>query len=274
MVSRGLADSRPRAVELIELGHVLVSGARADKPARLVAASEPIELLGPPARFVGRGGLKLEAALDRFGLSVTGCRVLDAGSSTGGFTDCLLQAGAATVYAVDVGRGQLHERLRHDPRVVSRERLDIRDVTIETVGGTPVDLVVADLSFISVVRAVPVLVGPVAVAGAPVVILVKPQFEAGRVEVSRGRGIIRDPDIHRRTLGEVVGALEQAGAAIMGVMPSPITGSAGNTEFLLAARTPGWQAEVPRAGVGRPLDDVPAALDRAVADARSLHAGG
>ncbi len=210
----------------------------ADKPARLVAAAEPIELVGGPPPFVGRGGEKLLAALTRFGIEVRGRRALDAGASTGGFTDCLLQAGASSVVAVDVGRGQLHERLRADPRVISREQLDIRDVTLASVGGVPFDLVTADLSFISVVRAVPVLVGEVAAPEAPVVILVKPQFEAGRAEASRGRGVIRDPAVHRRTLGEVASALRASGAAIMGAMPSPITGSAGNVEFLLYAHTP------------------------------------
>jgi 23S rRNA (cytidine1920-2'-O)/16S rRNA (cytidine1409-2'-O)-methyltransferase len=230
-----LAGSRPQAVTMIEQGLVLVSGSVADKPARLVAPGEPLELRGPPPRYVSRGGEKLHAALVRFGIDVRGARALDAGSSTGGFTDCLLQAGAASVIAVDVGRGQLHERLRADPRVEGRERLDIRDVTLATVGGAPVDVVVADLSFISVGRVVPVLVGEVAAPGAPVVVLAKPQFEAGRAEASRWRGVIRDPEVHRRTLGEVAGALAGAGAAIMGVMPSPITGQAGNVEFLVHA---------------------------------------
>ncbi len=218
---------------------MLVSGSIADKPARLVSPAEPIELMGDPPPFVSRGGEKLRAALDRFGLDPTGWRILDAGASTGGFTDCLLQAGAASVVAVDVGHGQLHPKLRGHPRVVNLERLDIRQVDRETVGGLPVDMVVADLSFISATRAVPVLTGEVAVPGAPLVVLVKPQFEAGRVEASRGRGVIRDPEIHRRTLGEVATALGDAGAVIMGAMPSPLTGHSGNVEFLLYARTPG-----------------------------------
>ena len=224
---------------MIARGVVLVSGSIADKPARLVSPAEPIELMGDPPPFVSRGGEKLRAALDRFGLDPTGWRILDAGASTGGFTDCLLQAGAASVVAVDVGHGQLHPKLRGHPRVVNLERLDIRQVDRETVGGVPVDMVVADLSFISATRAVPVLTGEVAVPGAPLVVLVKPQFEAGRVEASRGRGVIRDPEIHRRTLGEVATALGDAGAVIMGAMPSPLTGHSGNVEFLLYARTPG-----------------------------------
>ena len=252
-------------MELISRGVVLVSGTLADKPARLVSPAEPIELLGDPPPFVSRGGEKLRAALDRFALDPAGLRALDAGASTGGFTDCLLQAGAARVVAVDVGHGQIHPRLRGDPRVVNLERLDVRDVTLATVEGEPVDLVVADLSFISATRAVPVLTGPVATPGAPLVVLVKPQFEAGRVEASRGRGVIRDPVVHRRTLAEVATALVDAGAVIMGVMPSPLTGHAGNIEFLLYARTPSAGAA---AG-----DDVDAMLDAAVDEAHPDPAG-
>jgi len=239
---------------MIARGVVLVSGSVADKPARLVSPAEPIELLGDPPRFVSRGGEKLQAALDRFAIDPSGLRALDAGASTGGFTDCLLQAGAAHVIAVDVGHGQLHPRLRAHPSVTNRERLDIRQVTAETVGGVPVDLVVADLSFISATRATGVLVGDVAVPDAPVVVLVKPQFEAGRVEASRGRGVIRDPAIHRRTLGEVATALGDAGAVIMGAMPSPLTGHSGNVEFLLHARTPGLRPAPAPTDVDRLLD--------------------
>jgi 23S rRNA (cytidine1920-2'-O)/16S rRNA (cytidine1409-2'-O)-methyltransferase len=276
-VVRGLADSRPRAEALIGQGLVLVSGSVALKPGRMVAAAEPIELLGTGPRFVSRGGEKLDAALTRFGLDVVGRRALDAGASTGGFTDCLLQAGADTVFAVDVGRGQLHARLRHDARVVSHERTDIRGVTLATVEGIPVDVVTADLSFISVLRAVPVLVGPVAAPGADLVVLVKPQFEAGRAEASKGRGVIRDPEVHRRVLGEVTGALAAAGADIMDAMPSPITGPAGNVEFLLHARMPA--APAVEAGTGRrtapvAVGDLPSRLDRVVAEAHGQKASG
>ena len=266
LVARGLAESRPQAVELIARGVVLVSGSLAEKPARLVSPAEPVELLGDAPRFVGRGGDKLRAALDRFAIDPSGLAALDAGASTGGFTDCLLQAGAVRVVAVDVGHGQLHPKLRGDSRVRNYERLDIRAVTLATVDGSAVDLVVADLSFISATRAVPVLTGEVAVPGASLVLLVKPQFEAGRVEVSRGRGVIRDPDIHRRTLGEVATALEDAGAVIMGAMPSPITGHAGNVEFLLHARTPGGGS------LSRP-DATDALLEEALAEARESDPG-
>jgi 23S rRNA (cytidine1920-2'-O)/16S rRNA (cytidine1409-2'-O)-methyltransferase len=268
-VDRGLAESRHQAASLIEQGLVLVSGSRADKPARLVAAGEPVELLGPAPRYVSRGGEKLRAALDRFSIDVTGARALDAGASTGGFTDCLLQAGAASVVAIDVGRGQLHDRLRRDARVTNLEQQDIRDVTLETIGGTAVEVVTADLSFISLARTVPWLTGELAAPGATVVVLAKPQFEAGRVEASRGKGIIRDPDIHRRTLGEVGGALTASGAAIMGVMPSPITGQAGNIEFLLHA------VAHPIGTILPSRSDVESMLDAAVTEAHpSTSAGG
>jgi 23S rRNA (cytidine1920-2'-O)/16S rRNA (cytidine1409-2'-O)-methyltransferase len=191
-------------------------------------------VLGDPPRFVSRGGEKLAAALVSFAVDVTGRRALDAGASTGGFTDCLLQAGAASVIAVDVGHGQLHERLRADPRVDVRERTHVRDLSVPAIG-EPVDVLVADLSFISLRSVLPGLLGLCA-PGADLVLLVKPQFEAGRDEASRGRGVIRDPAVHDRVVREIVGALESLGATIMGTMPSPITGAEGNVEFLVHAR--------------------------------------
>jgi 23S rRNA (cytidine1920-2'-O)/16S rRNA (cytidine1409-2'-O)-methyltransferase len=234
LVRRGLTESRHQARHLIEAGRVLVGGAPTDKAARLVAPGEPVQVLGPPARYVGRGGEKLAGALERFALDPRGARALDAGSSTGGFTDALLQAGAATVVAVDVGRAQLHERLRADPRVDVREQTDIRTVTAEAVGG-PLDVVVADLSFISVHAVLDVLLGLLAPDG-HLVVLVKPQFEAGRAEVSRGRGVIRDPEVWRRVLEEVATAIDAAGGAIMGAMVSPLRGADGNAEFLVHVR--------------------------------------
>ena len=220
-------------------GRVLVAGALADKPSRLVSTADPVLLQGPPARFVGRGGDKLDAALDRFDVAVEGLRVLDAGASTGGFTDCLVQRGAAHVYAVDVGHGQLDAGLRQDPRVTVLERTNIRHLgptalaEAEGRGWSPVDLVVADLSFISLVPVAPVLAGPLVRVGGQLVVLVKPQFEAGRPEVSRGRGVIRDPVVWRRALEAVASALAGAGTGIMGAMRSPIVGATGNTEFFI-----------------------------------------
>jgi 23S rRNA (cytidine1920-2'-O)/16S rRNA (cytidine1409-2'-O)-methyltransferase len=215
---------------------VLVAGALAVKPARLVSAAEPIEVQGPPPRFVSRGGEKLDAALVHFGIVVSGARALDAGSSTGGFVDCLLTRGAAEVVAVDVGRGQLHERLRRDARVVVLERTNVRQLGLDHVGGSPFVVVVADLSFISLRTVAPVLLGELAAPDADVVALVKPQFEAGRVEASRGKGVVKDPRVWERVLLEVCSAFRHAGAAIMGAMVSPLTGARGNVEFLVHAR--------------------------------------
>lgn len=220
-----------------------VAGAPADKAARLVAPDEPIRVLGPPPRFVGRGGEKLDAALERFGIAVADRRAADLGASTGGFTDALLQRGAASVVAVDVGYGQLHERLRADPRVEVHERTNVRDLAPGDLGPLA-ELVVADLSFISLRTVLPAVV-PLATPGADLVLLVKPQFEAGRQEAARGRGVITDPAVWQRVLEEVAAALVALGAAIMGAMASPLTGADGNVEFLLHARTRPAQPAAP-----------------------------
>jgi 23S rRNA (cytidine1920-2'-O)/16S rRNA (cytidine1409-2'-O)-methyltransferase len=219
---------------VIAEGLVTVAGAVADKPARLVSVADAIVVQGPARAYVSRGGEKLAAGLDAFGITVDGLRVLDAGASTGGFTDCVLQRGAQRVIAVDVGYGQMHERLRGDERIDLRERTNIRTLDAAAIGG-PVDLVVADLSFISL-RTVAAALLACAAPGADLVLLVKPQFEAGRAEASRGRGVIRDPDVRARVLEEVSGALTGLGAAIMGTMESPLKGADGNVEFLLHAR--------------------------------------
>jgi 23S rRNA (cytidine1920-2'-O)/16S rRNA (cytidine1409-2'-O)-methyltransferase len=240
-VRRGLVESRQEAQAAVAAGTVLVSGTRAEKPARLVASDEPVVLLGPSNPYVGRGGLKLEAALERFPIAVTGTRALDAGASTGGFTDCLLQHGAAHVYAVDVGHGQLHPALRGHSDVTVLERTNVRTLTVAELtaadrGYEPVPLVVADLSFISLRSVAPALTGPVSTPDADLVLLVKPQFEAGRAAVSRGKGVIRDPALWLGALSGVASALHDAKTGIMGAMASPLTGSAGNVEFLVHAR--------------------------------------
>lgn len=232
-----MAPSRAHAAELVAAGRVTVAGAVADKAARLVAAGDPLVVAGPPARFVGRGGEKLDAALDRFALPVRGRTALDAGASTGGFTDCLLQRGAARVVAVDVGHGQLHERLRADPRVDSRERVNVRHLRPGDVGG-PFPLVVADLSFISLRTVAPALVAQAA-PGGDLVVLVKPQFEVGRQEASRGRGVVRDPGAWRAVLVGVASAMQSQAATMMGLMASPIRGADGNVEFLAHLRRDG-----------------------------------
>ncbi len=223
--------SREHAHGAVAAGRVFIAGAPAAKPAALVAPGEPIVVTGPPPRYVGRGGEKLEAALDHFGLGVAGRTALDVGASTGGFTDCLLQRGAACVVAVDVGRGQLHDRLRRDPRVRAVERTDIRDLSPEKAGRAAFDLIVVDLSFISLRRVAATVMGPLAALGADVVALIKPQFEAGRQEVSKGRGVVRDQAVWRQVLETVCAALAAQQAAIMGVMVSPLTGADGNVEF-------------------------------------------
>ena len=215
-----------------------MAGAPADKAARLVAPDEALAVLGPPPRFVGRGGEKVDAALELPHRRRGAC--LDA-RHPGGFTDALLQRGAGRVVAVDVGHGQLDARLRADPRVVVRERTNVRDLSgPEAVGGA-VDVVTADLSFISLRTVLPALLA-VARPGADLVLLVKPQFEAGRQEAARGKGVITDPVVWRRVLDEVKGALVDHGADIMGAMVSPLTGADGNVEFLLWARTPASDA--------------------------------
>jgi 23S rRNA (cytidine1920-2'-O)/16S rRNA (cytidine1409-2'-O)-methyltransferase len=218
-----------------------VSGTLADKAARLVAPGEPVLILGPPSPFVSRGGHKLEGALDRFALDPTGCRALDAGASTGGFTDCLLQRGAVHVYAIDVGHGQLDQRLRGDDRVSVLERVNARTLDLDVLravdpGFEPCPLLVGDLSFISLRTVVPALCGEVSAEGADLVLLVKPQFEAGRATVARGKGVVRDPAVWLSALEGVTSALVQARTGIMGAMVSPLTGPAGNVEFLLHAR--------------------------------------
>ncbi len=234
MVRRGLVLSRAEAVHAIDAKLVLVNGSIADKPARLVDPGDAVVLQGPPSRFVSRGGDKLDAALEAFGVEVLGLRVLDAGASTGGFTDCLLQRGAAHVVALDVGHGQLHPKIRGDQRVTVLERFHVRDLSVESIGGT-VDLVVADLSFISIIRALPHLLS-VGRPGVGLVLLVKPQFEAGKAEVDRGSGVIRDPVIHQRVCDEVSSALIERECDVLGWIDSPITGAQGNREFLVHAR--------------------------------------
>lgn len=206
------------------------------KPSRQVRGDEPVEVLGDARPYVSRAGEKLAAALQHFEVEVEGKRALDAGASTGGFTDCLLQNGARTVAAVDVGYGQLHEKVRADRRVAVHERTNVRDLAPGDLG-EPFELVVADLSFISLALVLPNLFGQ-ACSGADLVVLVKPQFEAGRDEASKGRGVIRDPAVWRRVLLEVGAAMSSAGAVIIEAMVSPVRGAEGNVEFLYHLRAP------------------------------------
>jgi 23S rRNA (cytidine1920-2'-O)/16S rRNA (cytidine1409-2'-O)-methyltransferase len=231
LVQRGLAESRERARQLIMAGQVR-SGTRVlVKPAEPLDPAAPLEVI-EPLRYVGRGGLKLEAALDAFGVDPTGLTCLDLGASTGGFTDCLLQHGAARVIAVDVGRGQLHQRLRQDPRVTLLEGVNARDLPLLP----PVDLVVADLSFISLEKVLPSVAHRVP-PRTRVIVLLKPQFEAGPAEVPPG-GVIRDPAVLQRVQERFLRWAADHGWETCGIIPSPIRGGDGNTEFLVCLRTP------------------------------------
>jgi 23S rRNA (cytidine1920-2'-O)/16S rRNA (cytidine1409-2'-O)-methyltransferase len=232
VVDRGLAASRERARALILAAQVIVNGRPSTKAGTAVDEDAEVTLAAQDHPYVGRGGLKLAHALDTFHIAVAGRECLDIGASSGGFTDVMLQRGAARVVALDVGHGQLDWKLRNDPRVVVIEHFNARHLTIADLPGA-VDLVVIDVSFISlrqILNVVPPLLRP----GADVVALVKPQFEAGRAEVKKG--IIRDPAVHARVLDEVAGAAGDVGLARVGSTTSPITGQKGNVELLLHLR--------------------------------------
>jgi len=237
LAEQGLAESREKAQRLIRAGQVTVDGRRIDKPGTAVQPQARIELSALGPRFVSRGGEKLQGALERFGLDPKGRTCLDLGASTGGFTDCLLQAGARRVYAVDVGHGQLHERLRADPRVVLREGLNARNLDLAAVDGERIDFCTADLSFISLLK-VAAAAARVLAPGAILVALVKPQFEAGRRHVRRG-GRVADPAAHREALGGVVAGIAAEGFDFQDVCPSPLRGPAGNREYLAWFRRTG-----------------------------------
>jgi 23S rRNA (cytidine1920-2'-O)/16S rRNA (cytidine1409-2'-O)-methyltransferase len=245
LVQRGLCDTRAKAQARILAGEVLVGDRPVTKAGTAVDEAAPIRLRGDALPFVGRGGLKLAGALDLWGLDPSGLICFDAGASTGGFTDCLLQRGAAKVYAVDVGTNQLHWKLRSDPRVISMEQVNLRTwdpaVIPERCG-----LLVADLSFISLRLAIPPVLGSL-LPGAGAVLLVKPQFEAGRGEVGAG-GIVRDPAVHRRVLVEIWTFFAGTELRPQALAVSPIKGGEGNTEFLLCL------------GLGREPGDLGAAL--------------
>lgn len=231
LVERGLVSSREKARALILAGHVRVEGQKIDKAGHAVSSDARVELIEAP-RYVGRGGLKLEAALKHFHISAAGKICLDIGSSTGGFTDCLLQHGAARVYAIDVGTAQLDWKLRNDPRVVVHEQVNARYLSRREVPET-IHLAVADVSFISVTIILPAVAGLLA-KDAEMVILVKPQFELERQQVGKG-GIIRDPALHRQACQRVEDAVRRLGFETS-IIPSPVLGAEGNQEFLLYAR--------------------------------------
>jgi 23S rRNA (cytidine1920-2'-O)/16S rRNA (cytidine1409-2'-O)-methyltransferase len=230
LVERGLAPTREKAQALVMAGAVLVDDRKAAKPGQPVDAESRIEVIAAPP-FVGRGGLKLDAALAHFGIRVTGRICLDVGASTGGFTDCLLQHGAGRVHAVDVGAGQLDWKIRNDPRVVVHEKLNARYLRAEDLG-EPIDVAVCDVSFISATLILPA-VTPLLQPGGEMVILVKPQFEVGKGQVGKG-GIVREPELHQAACRRVDDAVRQLGFDTA-LMESPIRGAEGNREFLLHA---------------------------------------
>lgn len=239
LVERGLAESRALAQRLVMAGQVRVDGQVVLKPGASVSPDALLEVdQGPP--FVSRGGEKLESALATFYIDVNERVCADVGASTGGFTDCLLQNGASRVYAIDVGQGILHWKLRQDPRVVVMERTNARRV--ERLPET-VSLVTIDVSFISLKLILPVVRGWLAPSGGEVVALIKPQFEAGRSEVKRGEGVIRDPAVHRQVLQDVLPFAEADGYAVRGLIRSPLLGPKGNVEFLAWLAYPGQPAE-------------------------------
>jgi 23S rRNA (cytidine1920-2'-O)/16S rRNA (cytidine1409-2'-O)-methyltransferase len=234
LVRRGLAGTREEAQEAVRAGHVMVRGAPATKSTTLVGTDEALVLAGPARPFVSRGGEKLAAALDAFAIDPTGRDCLDAGASTGGFTDCLLQRGARHVVALDVGSGQLAWELRTDRRVTVMEKTNVRELRPGLLPYRP-SLATADLSFISLrLAAAPLILATEPLAD--LVFLIKPQFEVGRDDVGRG-GVVRDPSVWRRAIEDAGDAIEATGAGSLGVIVSPVKGPAGNVEFLLHART-------------------------------------
>lgn len=239
LVDLGLATDESHARQLIADRCVIVKGSLVDNPARMVAPGDPV-VISQRDRFVSRGGLKLEAALNHFGIDVHGRVVLDVGASTGGFTDCVLQAGAEQVYALDVGRTQLHERLQHDNRVVVVDEFNARDLGVpdaHAARGMPTsfDLVVVDVSFISVTKIANALCS-VLTTSSDLVVLVKPQFEATKEEADRGAGVITSSLVHERVLDEVRSAFRLLGCDACGVVESPVKGASGNAEFLVHFR--------------------------------------
>lgn len=237
LFERGLAESRAKAQALVMAGEVLAGDHRVDKPSQLVDVSLPIRLKSGGLRYVSRGALKLEAALDHFAIDPRGKRCVDLGASTGGFSDLLLQRGAEAVWAVDVGYGQLHEKLRQDPRVHSFERVNARHLTLEALDAEPFDLAVMDLSFISLGLVLPNAIQLLR-GGGELVALVKPQFEVGPKDVAAG-GVVRDPKKRQEAIDRIAALCRELGLEVLGMIDSPILGPAGNQEALLWAKLPG-----------------------------------
>lgn len=233
LVQNGLVDCREKAQAMILAGQVVAGDRRVEKAGEWVDSETPVRLKGQPLKYVGRGGLKLEAALERFSIPTAAAICLDIGASTGGFTDCLLQRGAKRVFAIDVGTNQLDWKLRQDTRVVSVEKTNARHLRFEQIG-CRVDLVVADVSFISLELILPTL-PPFCMPATNLLLLVKPQFEADKRKVGKG-GVIRDPELHAAAVEKIQNAAKRSGFKVQGVVESPITGAEGNKEFFLWLR--------------------------------------
>ena len=231
LVEKGLCASRERAKTTLMAGCVQVDGQRQDKPGTLVSETAVTTVAGDPIGFVSRGGLKLAKAVASFVIDLTDKRMIDVGASTGGFTDCALQNGASNVVAVDVGYGQLAWKLRTDPRVMNLERTNIRFLTLEQAGGTPFDFASVDVSFISLTKVLPI-VAALLKDGAEAVVLIKPQFEAGRADVGK-KGVVRDPAVHERVIAKVLEAATENDLRPCGLTFSPVKGPEGNIEYLL-----------------------------------------
>jgi len=229
LVQRGMAESRKKAKAMIMAGEVYVDSLKADKPGHLFSGSSSVTLKKSPHSYLSRGGLKLEAALDHFSIDVNGLTMLDIGASTGGFTDCLLRRGARKVIAVDVGYGQIHWKLRNDPRVLILEKTNARHLTPKDIA-EDVDGAVIDVSFISLKLVVPP-VSRLLLGNSFIVALIKPQFEAGKRHVKGG--VVRDPSVHREVIDGLGGFFEAQGWNVAGYVPSPILGPKGNQEFLI-----------------------------------------
>lgn len=256
LLERGLVESRSQAQRLIMAGKVRINGEVILKPSTMVPTEGKIDVESRP-KFVSRGGVKLEAALQFFGLDVHGAVCADVGASTGGFTDCLLQYGAKCVYAIDVGHGILHWKIRNDPRVVVMERTNARYLHClpETV-----DLTAIDVSFISLKKILPVVRGWLSSSEGDVLALIKPQFEAGKTDANRGEGVIRDKKIHQRVLLEILTFAQQKGFAIRGLIPSPILGPKGNVEFFV------WLK-----GSGQSIDNFQDLTTKAILQSACIH---
>lgn len=233
LFSRGLAESREKAKRMIMEGNVFVSGQREDKCGTKFDVTAPIEVRGQTLRYVSRGGLKLEKAMQSFPIDLSGKVCMDIGASTGGFTDCMLQNSAAKVYAVDVGYGQFAWKLRSDPRVICMEKTNIRYVTLEDIG-QPIDFASCDVSFISLRLVLPAAAALLKSSG-EMVCLIKPQFEAGREQVGK-KGVVRDPAVHAAVIRSVADYCHTAGFRILGLDFSPVKGPEGNIEYLIFIR--------------------------------------